>query len=66
MFRRWKKLDLYTNSQEKKNNFNFWEKFGTVGNIIKNIIVLLISILMTIATIEVDNPYSIISAIFLE
>ena len=59
-----KKLDLYTNSQEKKNNFNFWEKFGTVGNIIKNIIVLLISILMTIATIEVDNPYSIISAIF--
>lgn len=59
-----KKLDLYTNSQEKKNNFNFWEKFGTVGNIIKNIIVLLISILMTIATIEVDNTYSIISAIF--
>ena len=59
-----KKLDLYTDYQEKKNNFNFWEKFGTVGNIIKNIIVLLISILMTIATIEVDNPYSIISAIF--
>lgn len=59
-----KKLGLYTDYQEKKNNFNFWEKFGTVGNIIKNIIVLLISILMTIATIEVDNPYSIISAIF--
>lgn len=59
-----KKLDLYTDYQEKKNNFNFFEKFGTVGNIIKNIIVLLISILMTIATIEVDNPYSIISAIF--
>lgn len=59
-----KKLDLYTDSQERKNNFNFLEKFGTVGNIIKNIIVLLISILMTIATIEVDNPYSIISAIF--
>lgn len=59
-----KKLDLYTDSQEKKNNFNFLEKFGTAGNIIKNIIVLLISILMTIATLEVDNPYSIISAIF--
>ena len=59
-----KKLDLYTDSQEKKNNFNFFEKFGTAGNIIKNIIVLLISILMTIATLEVDNPYSIISAIF--
>ena len=59
-----KKLDLYTDSQEKKNNFNFLEKFGTAGNIIKNIIVLLISILMTIAALEVDNPYSIISAIF--
>ena len=59
-----KKLDLYTDSQEKKNNFNFFEKFGPVGNIIKNIIVLLISILMTIANLEVDNPYSIISAIF--
>ena len=62
----WKKLDLYTDSQEKKSNFNFFEKFGPVGNIIKNIIVLLISILMTIATLEVDNPYSIISAIFSE
>lgn len=61
-----KKLDLYTDSQEKKNNFNFLKKIGTVGNIIKNIIVLLISILMTIATLEVDNPYSIISAIFFE
>lgn len=59
-----KKLDLYTDSQEKKNNFNFLGKFGTAGNIIKNIIVLLISILMTIAALEVDNPYSIISAIF--
>ena len=59
-----KKLDLYADSQEKKNNFNFFEKFGPVGNVIKNIIVLLISILMTIATLEVDNPYSIISAIF--
>lgn len=59
-----KKLDLYTDSQEKNNNFNFFEKFGTVGNIIKNIIVLLISILMTVAALEVDNPYSIISAIF--
>lgn len=59
-----KKLDLYIDFQEKKNNFNFFEKFETVGNIIKNIIVLLISILMTIAALEVDNPYSIISAIF--
>lgn len=59
-----KKLDLYIDSQEKKNNFNFFEKFGIAGNIIKNIIVLLISILMTIAALEVDNPYSIISAIF--
>lgn len=61
-----KKLDLYTDYQEKKNNFNFLKKIGTVGNIIKNIIVLLISILMTIATLEVDNPYSIISATFSE
>lgn len=59
-----KKLDLYIDFQEKKNNFNFFEKFGTAGNIIKNMIVLLISILMTVAALEVDNPYSIISAIF--
>lgn len=59
-----KKLDLYIDFQEKKNNFNFFEKFGTAGNIIKNIIVLLISILMTVAALEVDNPYSIITAIF--
>lgn len=67
-------MQYISQNKVKDINYNEWyrlcledgKKIGTVGNIIKNIIVLLISILMTIATLEVDNPYSIISAIFSE
>lgn len=59
-----KNLNLYTEYKGNKKSFSFFEKFGTVGNIIKNIIVVLISILMVIAVLDVNNSFSIISAIF--
>ncbi len=57
-------LNLYTSYNKKQKDFNFFTKFDTVGEIIKNIIVILISILMTIIAIDVNNPFSIILALF--
>lgn len=57
-------LNLYTPYNKKQKDFNFFTKFDTVGEIIKNIIVILISILMTIVAIDVNNPFSIILALF--